>query len=240
MNSMSNIIELIQSKFPKIDEMPFLSAIQKGKFERKEILSSEVVELYRALYTREKIQNIYKDKLKEAKDKKVISDQELSLMTEVIDDEGETEEHIDHLDMRFKLFAGTDVTRGYFPRFNDELQKINDEWMSICQESDLFTLMSCTAAIEGWYPDISIFFEKEYSKRGFSKDELEIFIAHQDADVHHSESQNEILVKNIDKIDLNIVDKMVTRTFNTSKAYDKMKLEFANQNSEISSYFEKK
>ena len=237
---MSNIIELIQSKFPKIDEMPFLSAIQKGKFERKEILSSEVVELYRALYTREKIQNIYKDKLKEAKDKKVISDQELSLMTEVIDDEGETEEHIDHLDMRFKLFAGTDVTRGYFPRFNDELQKINDEWMSICQESDLFTLMSCTAAIEGWYPDISIFFEKEYSKRGFSKDELEIFIAHQDADVHHSESQNEILVKNIDKIDLNIVDKMVTRTFNTSKAYDKMKLEFANQNSEISSYFEKK
>ena len=240
MNSMSNIIELIQSKFPKIDEMPFLSAIQKGKFERKEILSSEVVELYRALYTREKIQNIYKDKLKEAKDKKVISDQELSLMTEVIDDEGETEEHIDHLDMRFKLFAGTDVTRGYFPRFNDELQKINDEWMSICQESDLFTLMSCTAAIEGWYPDISIFFEKEYSKRGFSKDELEIFIAHQDADVHHSESQNEILVKNIDKIDLNIVDEMVTRTFNTSKAYDKMKLEFANQNSEISSYFEKK
>ena len=161
-------------------------------------------------------------------------------MTEVIDDEGETEEHIDHLDMRFKLFNGTEIKRGYFPKFNDELQKINDEWMSICKESDLFTLMSCTAAIEGWYPNISIFFEKEYSKRGFNKDELEIFIAHQDADVHHSESQNNILIKNIDKIDLNIVDEMVIRTFNTSKAYDKMKLEFANQNSEISSYFEKK
>tara|TARA_S200000501_G_C20778602_1_gene723940 strand:- start:561 stop:1274 length:714 start_codon:yes stop_codon:yes gene_type:complete len=237
---MSNIISLIQSKFPKIEEMPFLSAIQQGKFGRKEILNSEVVELYRALYTREKIQNIYKDKLKEAADKNIVSKDELGLMTEVIDDEGETEDHIDHLDMRFKLFNGTEIKRGYFPKFNDELQKINDEWMSICQESDLFTLMSCTAAIEGWYPDISTFFEKEYSKRGFNKDELEIFIAHQDADVHHSESQNNILLKNIDKIDIDVVDKMVTRTFNTSKAYDKMKLEFAEQENSVESYFEKR
>ena len=35
---MSNIISLIQSKFPKIEEMPFLSAIQKGKFGRKRIV----------------------------------------------------------------------------------------------------------------------------------------------------------------------------------------------------------
>ena len=38
---------------------------------------------------------------------------------------------------------------------------------------------------------------------------------------------------NIDKINLDVVDKMVTRTFNTSKAYDKMKLEFANQDNAI-------
>ena len=37
-------------------------------------------------------------------------------MTEVIDDEGETHDHIDHLDMRFKLFTGTDIKRGKFPK----------------------------------------------------------------------------------------------------------------------------
>ena len=237
---MSEIIKLINSKFPKIDEMPFLSAIRDGNFGRKEILNSEVVELYRALNTREKIQNIYKDKCKEAETKKIISTSDLNVMTEIIDDEGETEDHIDHLDMRFKLFNGTVIQRGYFPKFNEELEKINNEGMSICTESDLFTLMSCTAAIEGWYPDISVFFEKEYSKRGFNKDELEIFIAHQDADVHHSEAQNNILIKNQDKIDLNLIDKMVTRTFNTSKAYDQMKLNFANQENTIESYFEKR
>ena len=43
--------------------------------------------------------------------------------------------------------------------------------------------MACHCAIEGWYPDISKMFENEYKKRGFKDDELEIFIAHQGADV---------------------------------------------------------
>ena len=39
---------------------------------------------------------------------------------------------------------------------------------------------------------------------------------------------------------IDVVDKMVTRTFNTSKAYDKMKLEFAEQENSVESYFEKR
>ena len=37
-------------------------------------------------------------------------------MTEVIDDEGETHDHIDHLDMRFKLFVGTDIKEESFQK----------------------------------------------------------------------------------------------------------------------------
>ena len=237
---MSKVIDLIKSKYPQISEMPFLAAIAEGKFDRTKVLNSEVVELYRALNTREKIQNIYKDKLLEANKKNLVSKDQLAVMDEVIDDEGETDEHMDHLDMRFKLFNGTEIKRGYWPKYNEELEKVNNEWVSICKESSIFTLMCCTAAIEGWYPAISEFFEKEYLKRGFNNDELELFIAHQGADVEHSEAQYQILIDNEKIIDFDEVEKMVTRTFNTSKEYDRIKLLFANEDKDISSYFEKR
>ena len=69
-------------------------------------------------------------------------------------------------------------------------------------------------------------FEKEYKKRGFTDEELEIFIAHQGADVEHSENYS-ILEKNFSKIDPARIKHMVERTFGTSKGYEKMKLEFA-------------
>ncbi len=237
---MSKIIELIKSKYPEINEMPFLAAISEGKFDRKKILNSEVVELYRALNTREKIQNIYKEKLLEANKLNLVSKEQLAIMEEVIDDEGETDDHMDHLDMRFKLFHETEIKRGYWPIYNDELEKVNNEWVSICKESSIFTLMCCTAAIEGWYPKISEFFEKEYLKRGFNNDELELFIAHQGADVEHSEAQYQILIDNEKIINFEEVDTMVTRTFNTSREYDRIKLLFANEDKNISSYFEKR
>ena len=99
------IKELLTSLHPKINEMAFMSQLVSGKFQREEILRSEVVELYRALDTRQKIQDIYKAKLAEGLNNGQISKEDLSLMTEVIDDEGETHDHIDHLDMRFKLFC---------------------------------------------------------------------------------------------------------------------------------------
>ena len=173
------IKELLTSLHPKINEMAFMSQLVSGKFQREEILRSEVVELYRALDTRQKIQDIYKAKLAEGLNNGQISKEDLSLMTEVIDDEGETHDHIDHLDMRFKLFVGTDIKRGKFPKKNDDLQKINDEWLNICKEGNLWEIMACHCAIEGWYPDISKMFETEYKKRGFSEEELEILIAHQ-------------------------------------------------------------
>tara|TARA_B100000123_G_C25695640_1_gene412913 strand:+ start:345 stop:1055 length:711 start_codon:yes stop_codon:yes gene_type:complete len=230
------IKNILISHHPKISEMEFMRELQSGKFNREEILKSEIVELYRALNTREKIQNIYKEKLEEGKKKGLVNDQQLLIMNEVIDDEGETEEHIDHLDMRFKLFEGTPVKKGTMPEFNEELEEINNEWMNICKESSLFALMSCTCAIEGWYPAISKFFELEYKKRGFNEEELEIFIAHQGADIEHSDAQYEILEKNIANIDLDEVDNMVKRTFATSRGYERMKLKFANLDKPLSSF----
>ena len=52
------IKELLTSLHPKINDMPFMSELVSGKFEREEVLRSEVVELYRALDTRQKIQDI--------------------------------------------------------------------------------------------------------------------------------------------------------------------------------------
>ena len=57
------IKQLLTSLHPKISEMAFMSQLTSGKFQREEILRSEVVELYRALDTRQKIQDIYKKKL---------------------------------------------------------------------------------------------------------------------------------------------------------------------------------
>ena len=95
------IKQLLTSLHPKIHEMAFMSELTSGKFQREEILRSEVVELYRALDTRQKIQDIYKAKLAEGLKGGLITDEDLSVMNEVIDDEGETHDHIDHLDMRF-------------------------------------------------------------------------------------------------------------------------------------------
>ena len=106
---MSSVREIIQSSYPTIDEMPFCAALRDGRFSREEILRSEIVELLRATDTRAKIQEMYKQKLREAESKNIISTDDLDLMVDVIDDEGETEDHIDHIDMRYKLFVGTEV-----------------------------------------------------------------------------------------------------------------------------------
>jgi len=231
------IKQLLTSLHPQVNEMAFMKELTSGKFQREEILRSEIVELYRALDTREKIQNIYKKKLSDGLKQGLITDSDISVMHEVIDDEGETHDHIDHLDMRFKLFAGTDIKRGKFPKRNEELQKINDEWVNICKEATLFEIMSCHCAIEGWYPYVSKMFEKEYKKRGFNNEELEIFIAHQVADVEHSDSQYAILEKNYSKLDPAKIEHIVKRTFGTSKAYENMKLQFANTNKPLNHFF---
>lgn len=231
------IKQLLTSLHPKISEMAFMSELTSGKFQREEILRSEIVELYRALDTREKIQNIYKKKLSEGLKEGLITNKDLSIMQEVIDDEGETHDHIDHLDMRFKLFVGTDVKRGKFPKKNEELQKINDEWLNICKEASLFEIMSCHCAIEGWYPNISKMFATEYRKRGFNEEELEIFIAHQGADIEHSDAQYAILDKNYSKLDPTKIEHIVKRTFGTSRAYEDMKLKFANLDKPLNHFF---
>jgi len=235
---MTTVKEVIRAQFPTIDEMPFCAALRDGKFDRAAILRAEIVELYRALYTRHSIQDSYKEKLQEALQAGIIETKDVDTMEEVIDDEGETEDHIDHLDMRFKLFVGTPVSRATDMRHNDKLEAINQEWMTICKEADLLTMMSFTAAIEDWYAPLSEFFENEYRKRGFSDDELELFIVHKGADIEHSEAQFDILERNKHHMDLDKIAAMVRRTFGTSKAYDGMKLELAESSADLSELVE--
>jgi len=128
---MTTVKEVIRAQFPTIDEMPFCAALRDGKFERAAILRAEIVELYRALYTRHSIQDSYKEKLQEALQAGIIETKDVDTMEEVIDDEGETEDHIDHLDMRFKLFVGTPVSRATDMRHNEKLEAINQEGRTI-------------------------------------------------------------------------------------------------------------
>ena len=71
-----------------------------------------------------------------------------------------------------------------------------------------------------------------------SNEELEIFIAHQGADVEHSEAQYGILEKNYSKLDVSRIEEMVKRTFATSRAYEVMKLNFANSDKPLDHFFE--
>jgi len=224
---MSSVREAIQSCYPTIDEMPFCAALRDGRFSRKEILRSEIVGLLRATDTRGKIQEIYKEKLRDAATSNVISSDDLTLMENVIDDEGETEDHIDHIDMRYKLFVGTELSQKSKLKAIPEVRSINDEWMAICRESSLISLMAVTAAIEDWYAPLSAFFEDEYRKRGFSDEELELFIVHKGADVDHSNAQFDILERIAGDFDQVKLKAAVRRTFMTSKNYDAAKLKLA-------------
>lgn len=226
---MSSVKKIIQSCYPTLDDMPFCAALRDGQFQREAILRAETVELIRAINTRGKIQAMYKEKLRAAEQKNAITAADREHIEEVIDDEGETEDHIDHLDMRFKLFTGTPINPKVKLKANPEVEAINNEWMSICRDSSLLHLMSVTAAIEDWYAPLSEFFENEYRKRGFSEDELELFIVHKAADIDHSEAQFEILERNVKTLDRDKVRAVVTRTFNTSKGYDAAKLTLAKQ-----------
>ncbi len=222
-----SIKEIVRAQYPKPHEMPFCFALKNGRFGREEILRSEIVELYRALGTRGMIQEIYKEKLRAALAEGVMSKDEVENIEEVIDDEGETEDHIDHLDMRFKLFVGTVVSRKAKLKHDPELQAINDEWMRVCKDASLFELMALMAAIEDWYAPVSAFFEDEYRRRGFSDEELELFIVHKGTDIDHSEAQFEVLEKNRARLDEGKLVKILTRTFNTSRGYDTAKLRLA-------------
>jgi len=235
---MGSIRTVIRANYPTLDEMPFCAALREGRYGREEILRAEIVELYRALNTRHKIQDIYKNKLKGGMDGGAVEKSDVDRMEEVIDDEGETDDHIDHLDMRFKLFVGTPISRTSRLRRNDALEAINKEWMDICAETDLFSLMALTAAIEDWYAPLSAFFEEEYRKRGFSEDELELFVVHKEADVGHSDAQFDILERNADRLDADHVAAMVRRTFNTSKGYDTVKRDLAETNCSLSDLIE--
>ncbi len=214
------IADIIRNSYPTIENYPFMSDLKNGHFSRSEILKAEVVELYRAKNTRDDIQNIYKEKLRAGIRDKLITEDDFALMEEVIDDEGETDEHIDHFDMRFKLFTDTGVTNKSDVLFQKDCEEVNQAWLKVCADSSLLYLMAAMAGIEDWYAPVSEFFEVEYRKRGFSDDELELFIVHKAADLDHSVAQFDILERASANIDKDMLAMTMKRTFDTSIAYD--------------------
>jgi hypothetical protein len=231
------IKDIIRNSYPKIEQYPFMRDLKNGMYTRAEILKAEVVEIYRAKNTRDDIQRIYKEKLKAGIKEKLITGKDFEHMEEVIDDEGETDEHIDHFDMRFKLFTGTGITNKSKINFQKDCEEVNKAWVKVCSDSSLLYLMSAMAGIEDWYAPVSEFFEVEYRKRGFNDDELELFIVHKAADVDHSDAQFDILERNAAKMDQAKLADVMKRTFETSVAYDVLKQKFArDKNTKLEQY----
>jgi len=166
----------------------------------------------------------------------LIERRDVDVIHELLADEGETEDHVDHVHMRYKLFAGTPIHVGVSPTFDPVIDGINRDWISICEEADLFSLIAIMGAIEDWYAPLSGFFENEYRRRGFTDDELELFIVHKEADVHHSTLQFELLERGNASGDTAL--EMVRRTFLTSCAYDASKLRLAESDLDLDQLFQ--
>lgn len=226
----------LRALYPTRQELPFCAALEAGDVDRPGVLRAEAVEFYRAINTRGRLHAGYVDKARAACDAGRLSQRDVDLIEDLLADEGETEDHIDHVDMCYKLYRHTPVDRGVLPRHDATIESINRQWMEICDEADIFELIAIMGAIEDWYAPMSEFFEVEYRSRGFGDDELEIFIVHKDADVEHSTIQFELLERS--DCDSTAVLDMVRRTFVTSRAYDASKLRLARSGFSLSELFD--
>ncbi len=224
---MKKIRAALSRHYPSLEQLPFCAALREGLFDKHAVLRAEVVELYRALRVRDRIKQAFDAKIALAVGSNTLSTSGAATIRGVVEDEGETEEHIDHLDMRLKLFQSVGVTRRAALRPNARLDEINEDYVAIVEASDVFQVIGIHAAIEDWYAPVSAFFEKQYLLRGFSADEVETYTVHKAADVWHSSAGFEVLADHRDRFDIEVVADAVGRMFATSLAYDAMKLELA-------------
>src|SRR5688572_16001553 len=151
----SNVHDYIASFYPTLRQMPYCSALQDGAFTKTQTLAAEVVEIYRAFRTRDTIKSLYRQRLDAGLKASDIDTDTHAQIVEVIEDEGETHEHVDHLDMRLQIFRSVGITRKSRLTPNSTLDRINAEWLDVIRAGNLFTTMCVFAAIEDWYAPIS-------------------------------------------------------------------------------------
>ena len=224
---MTTIRDSLSKFYPSIEKMPFCGALRKGLFDKNAVLRAEVVEIYRAMLTRDRLKRACETKVSLAVESGTLSVSGAAIIRHVVDDEGETEDHIDHLDMRFKLFQSLGITRDVRLRPNDRLDEINAAYVALIETSDVFQMIGINAAIEDWYAPVSAFFERQYLGRGFSAEEVQTYAVHKTADVWHSGAGFQVLTEHLDAFDIEGVAEAVKQVFATSLAYDTMKLELA-------------
>jgi len=188
------------------------------------VLEAEVVELYRALRTRDRVHGAYARALDAARREGVLSASDLRTLNAVLEDEGQTDEHADHLDLRLQVFASRGWSRDIRLPEDGELERINAAWLAIAEEANAFELIAIHAAIEAWYVPIAGFFEAQYLGRGFTPFEVETYAIHKDADQWHSSAAFVVLGKHAGAFDLDGIVGAVRRTFRTVRAYDQAKL----------------
>ena len=213
--------------YPSIERMPFCAALRQGLFDKNAVLCAEVVEIYRALLVRDRIKRACETKISLAVGSGTLSISGAATIRRVVEDEGETEDHIDHLDMRLNLFRSLGITRGVRLQPNRRLDEINAAYVTLIEAADVFQVIGINAAIEDWYAPVSAFFEKQYLGRGFSIDEVQTYTVHKAADVWHSSAGFKVLAEHQDAFNIESVADAVQRVFATSLTYDTMKLELA-------------
>jgi hypothetical protein len=224
---MSTLRDSLASCYPSVEQLPFCAALRRGLFDKDEVLCAEVVEIYRALLVRDRIKRACESKLTLAVESGVLSMSGAATIRTVVDDEGETEDHLDHLDMRFKLFRSLGVARDVRLLPHRQLDEINAAYVTLIEASDVFEVIGINAAMEDWYAPVSGFFEAQYLSRGFTLEEVETYTVHKAADVWHSNAGYQVLTEHQGAFDIASVADAVRRVFATSLAYDTMKLELA-------------
>ncbi len=227
MATRQNIREALKLEYPKIESMPYCSALLEGRFTKEQVLTAEVVELYRALNTRHVLHGIHMNDLETALRAGALSEQEYRQLSHVARDEGETKDHIDHFDMRLMLFSSVNLMRGnlYLVQ-NESLDRINDRYVGL-MTSGLIPGIAANAAIEDWYVPIAAFFEQQYLVRGFSPEDVTTYTVHKAADVWHSSVGLNFLESHSGELDMESLRGHVREVFRTSIAYDQAKLELA-------------
>lgn len=224
---MTTIRDALSLHYPSIEQLPFCAALQRGLFDKNAILCAEVAEIYRAVLIRDRIKRACEAKIEHALGSGTLSISGAATIRGVAEDEGETEDHADHLDIRFKLFRSLGISRGVRLRPNGRLDAINAAYVDLVETSDIFQVIGINAAIEDWYAPVSAFFEQQYLRRGFSAEEVETYTVHKGVDILHSDAGFQVLADHQDAFDVKGVADAVKRVFATSLAYDTMKLELA-------------
>lgn len=217
----------LASFYPTMVQMPFCSYLLDGELTKQQTLCAEVVELYRAFNTRDVIKSIYLGKVEAAGQDGELARHEVEIISGVVHDEGETLEHVDHLDMRLQLFSSVGLTRSTVLRPNATLDRINHEWVAVVAEASVFTAIALFAAIEDWYTGIAGLYADEYLRRGYSPYEIQTYSEHNRIEPTHSSLQMDVLAAHAESLQPVVVAPALTRVFRTSIGYDYMKLHWA-------------